>query len=294
MKKSLKILIPVLIILLAIVCLNSFYTVAENEYACVVRFAKIIEVTGKPGFHLKLPFVDSVINFPNTIQLYDIAPSDVITSDSKSMQVDSYILWKISDPLKFYKTIGTINEAELRLDNIAYNAMKNTMGNIEQDELINMEDGAKRNEIYSNITQAVTEKAVDYGIEVLDVKVKRLDYPQDNEASVYIRMISERNMMAAELIANAQMAAGITRNEVDRMVNEILSNANAQAEKTVAEGEAEYMRLMAEAYNTPEKQEFYYFLRALQALEASLNGEEKTVILGPDSELTKILNNITK
>ena len=290
-KKSLKSIIPVLVILLVLLIGSSFYTVYENEYACVVRFSKIIDVESSAGLHFKLPFFDTVIKFPQTVLMYDIPPSDVITSDSKSMQVDSYVLWEITDPLTFYKSLGSIVEAEVRLDNITYNALKNTMGTIEQDEIINMDDAAKRNEIYSQITDQVTEKAVIYGIDVVDVKVKRLDYPSDNEQAVYTRMISERNMMAEELIANGNKTATITRNEVDRIVNETLSNAEREAEEIVATGEAEYMRILGEAYNTPEKQEFYYFIRALDALKASLSGEDKTVILGADSELAKILNN---
>ena len=290
-KTTLKFLVPVVIILLVILVATSFYTVQENEYACVVRFSKIIDVTANSGLHFKMPFVDTVIKFPETVLLYDIAPSDVITSDSKSMQVDSYVMWKISDPLTFYKSLGSIVEAEVRLDNITYNALKTTMGTIEQDEIINMDDAAKRNEIYSAITAQVTEKAVIYGIDIIDVKVKRLDYPTDNEQAVYTRMISERNMMAEELIANGNKTATITKNEVDRIVNETLSNAEREAEEIIAAGEAEYMRILGEAYNTPDKQEFYYFIRALDALKTSLAGESKTVILGADSELAQILNN---
>ncbi len=290
-KKIVTAIIPIIVILLAILAFSSFYTVRENEYACVVRFSKIIDVTETAGLKFKVPFIDSVIKFPRTVLLYDIPPSDVITSDSKSMQVDSYILWKITDPLKFYQSLGTINEAELRLDNITYNALKNTLGTIEQDAIINMEDGSMRNLIYENITEQVVEKAVVYGINVVDVKVKRLDYPEDNEQAVYTRMISERNMMAEELIANGNKEASITRNEVDRIVNETISNAEAEAEAIIAEGEKQYMQILSEAYNTPQKQEFYYFLRALDALKASLNGDEKTVVLGADSELAKILNN---
>ena len=291
MKQILRILIPVLLLLLVIVVSASCYTVRENEYACVVRFSKIIDVTPSAGLHFKLPFFDTIIKFPQTVLLYDIPPSDVITSDSKSMRVDSYVLWKITDPLVFYKSIGSIVEAEVRLDNITYNALKNTMGTIEQDAIINMEDAAKRNEIYAQITSQVTEKAVLYGIDVVDVKVKRLDYPADNEQAVYTRMISERNMMAEELIANGNKIAAITRNEVDRIVNETLSNAEREAEEIIAAGESEYMRILGEAYNTLDKKEFYRFVRALDALKATMTGETKTIILGADSELAQILTN---
>ena len=131
--------------------------------------------------------------------------------------------------------------------------------------------------------------AKNYGITVLDVKVKRLDLPSDNEQAVYARMISDRNQIAEKYTADGEYEASIIRNDVDKQVNILVSNANAEAAKLEAEGEAEYMRLLAEAYDTNEKKEFYEFTLALDALKKSLDGEEKTVILDGNSELAKIL-----
>ena len=285
--------IGVLVLIAVIVLFNSFFTVAENEYACVMRFSKIEKVVEDAGLNIKIPFVDSVKYYPKTIIHYDIAPSEVLTSDKKSMIVDCYILWKITDPLTFYKTIGTLSEAEVRIDNTTFNVLKTTMGNIEQTAVINQNNGSERNDLYQLINKQVKQSAVSYGIDIVDVKIKRLDLPDANEEAVYTRMISERNQMAASFTATGEKEATIIRNEVDKEVNIKVSDAQAQAAQIEAEGEKEYMRILGEAYDTKEKQDFYHFIRALDALKASLTGDEKTVILGADSELAKILSGET-
>ena len=205
------------------------------------------------------------------------------------MTVDCYILWSISDPQQFYRAVGTTSEAEARLNAITYTAMKIAMGKLAQSDIINMNDGAERNQIYDGIATTVDDSAKAYGIHVEDVKIKRFDLPESNLNAVHERMISERNQMAEKYTADGNYEASVIRNEVDKTVNITVSNAEAQAAKLEAEGEAEYMRLLAEAYNTQEKKDFYEFILALDALKASLNGTEKTVILDADSELAQIL-----
>ncbi len=287
--KAVKIIIPVILILAAIVFFSSCYTVAENEYACIVRFSKIENTVSEAGLKFKIPFIDSVRKFPKTIMLYDIPPSEVLTSDKKNMTVDSYILWEITDPLTFFKTLGTLNEAENRLDVVTYNALKNSMGTMEQNAIINQEDGAERNKFYEDITEEVRVLSETYGIHIVDVKIKRLDLPADNEQAVYTRMISERNQIAEKYTADGEYEASIIRNDVDKEVNIIISNAEAEAARIEAEGEAEYMKALAAAYDTDEKKEFYEFTASLDALKATLNGDEKTVIIGKDSALAEIL-----
>lgn len=288
-KKIALVLFAFLAVAAVIVLANSFYTVAENEYACVFRFSRIESVTDEAGLHFKIPFVDEVRRFPDTVLLYDIPPSDVLTSDQKSMTVDSYLTWKISEPQTFYQTLGTISAAETRLNALTYNALKNMMGTLAQDDIINREDASERNDIYAGITTEVSEDAKVYGIEVIDVKIKRFDLPEANEQAVYERMISDRERIAAEYTANGNYQASLIRNDVDKQVNIIISDAEAEAAAIEAEGEAEYMRLLAEAYDTDDKKDFYEFVRALDALKASLTGNEKVVILDRDSELGKLL-----
>ena len=291
MKKS-GILI-IILLLIAFLGINSIFTVRENEYACTVRFSKIIDTTGEAGLHFKLPFLDSVKYFPKATQLYDIPPSEVLTSDKQNMTVDCYILWSISDPKLFYQTLSTTNRAEERLDAITYNALKTAMGTLAQADIINMNDGAERNEIYDGIAATVNVEAVKYGIFVEDVKIKQFDLPDSNLNAVYRRMISERNQMAEKYTADGNYEASVIRNEVDKTVNITVSNAEADAAKLIAEGEAEYMKKLAEAYDSADKKDFYEFMLALDALEKSLTGDNKTIILDADSELAQILAGVT-
>ena len=287
MKKAIIAIVIALIVIIGLA--GSMFTVRENEYACTVRFSKIIDTTDEAGLHFKIPFLDSVKYFSRATQFYDIPPSEVLTSDKQNMTVDCYILWSISDPKLFYQTLGTTGVAEQRLDALTYNALKTAMGTLAQADIINMNDGAERNVIYDGIAADVDAEANKYGIQVVDVKIKRFDLPDSNLNAVYNRMISERNQMAEKYTAGGNYEASIIRNDVDKQVNILVSNATAEAAKLEAEGEAEYMRLLAEAYNTDDKKAFYEFTLALDALKQSLSGEEKTIILDGDSELAQIL-----
>jgi len=287
MKKTI-VWIAIAVVLLVVIS-GSFFSVAEDEYACVFRFSEIVDTADTAGAHFKVPFLDSVKYFPKATQFYDIPPSEVLTSDKQNMTVDCYILWNISDPQQFYRALGTTAKAEERLNAITYNALKTAMGTLAQADIINMNDGAERNEIYEGIATTVDGQATTYGIHVEDVKIKQFDLPDSNLNAVYSRMISERNQMAEKYTADGNYEASIIRNDVDKQVNIIVSNAEAEAAVLVAEGEAEYMRMLAEAYDSVDKKDFYEFTLALDALEKSLTGSEKTIILDADSELAQIL-----
>jgi len=288
-KKILGGVIAIVAAILIIAAIGSMYTVEENQYACVFRFSEIVKTEDSAGLHFKIPFIDTVEYFTKATRLYDIPPSEVLTSDKQNMTVDCYILWSVSDPQQFYRALGTTAKAEERLNAITYNALKTAMGTLAQADIINMNDGAERNEIYEGITTTVDAQAVNYGIHVEDVKIKQFDLPDSNLNAVYARMISERNQMAEKYTAEGNYEASVIRNEVDKQVNITVSNAEAEAAKLEAEGEAEYMQRLAAAYDSDDKKEFYEFTLALDALKTSLAGDEKTVILDRDSDLAKIL-----
>ena len=241
MKKSIPVILAVILILGIIAGSNAVFTVREDQYACTVQFSKIVKTTSDAGLHFKIPFIESVKYFSKATQFYDIPPSEVLTSDKQNMTVDCYILWKIADPLKFYQTLGSYSVAEERLNALTYNQLKTVMGTLAQADIINMNDGAERNDIYEGITTAVDAQAKTYGIHVTDVKIKRFDLPDSNLNAVYSRMISERNQMAEKYTADGNYEASIIRNDVDKQVNIIISNAKAQAALLEAEGEAEYI-----------------------------------------------------
>ena len=287
MKKS--IIISLILLAVIIVASSGTYVVEENQYACTFRFSEIVNTEDSAGFYFKIPFVDKVQYFPKTTMLYDIPPSEVLTSDKQNMTVDCYILWSISDPQQFYRALGTTEKAEVRLDAITYNALKTAMGTLAQSDIINMNDGGERNDIYEGIAATVDNQAKAYGIHVEDVKIKQFDLPVSNLNAVYNRMISERNQIAEKYTAEGNKEATLIRNDVDKQVNILVSNAKAAAAELEAQGEAEYMRMIAEAYDTAEEREFYEFILALDALEASLVGENKTIVLDEDSPLAQIL-----
>lgn len=288
-----KLIITAIILFLVVVGISvlssSVYTVGEDQYACVLRFNKIEKVVSEAGLHFKVPFIENINYYSKKVLVYDVAPSSVITKDKMAMTVDFYISWEIQDPLTFFRTLGRVEQAMAKLDTLAYSNVKNLMGTLDQADIINEDDPSERNEIYKKITTNVKQAAEVYGINVKDIKIKRFDLPSENESSVYERMISERNKLAGTIIAEAEKEASFIKTQADVDFDVKLSNTNLEARKLVAQGEEEYMSILAENFNTTEKQEFYKFTRLLEVLKSSLTGDEKTVILNKDSELAKLL-----
>ncbi len=281
-RKTILIVVAVLVLILLPSCL---VVTNENEYSLVRQFGRIDHVVTESGISFKIPFMQSVDKLPKETQLYDLYPSDVITSDKKTMICDSYILWKITDPLKFAQTLNSsVSNAESRLDTIVYNSTKNIISSITQDDVISGRDGELSQAIIANIGDSLDQ----YGIELLSFETKQLDLPSDNKSAVYERMISERANIAATYTAEGSSEAQIIKNTTDKEVTIMLSESEKQAEILIAEGEAEYMRILSEAYADESRQEFYSFVRSLDALKLSMQGDDKTVILSPDSPIAQI------
>mgnify|MGYP001150816068 FL=1 len=285
MKIAKRIVLIIVLFVLLITGASSIVITKENEYSLVRQFGKIDHVVSEAGVSFKIPFIQSVDTLPKQILLYDLPSSDVINSDKKTMICDSYILWYIADPQKFAQTLNSsITNAEGRLDAIVYNSTKNVISSTTQDDVISGRDGELSAAIMANIGSSLDQ----YGIKLLSFETKKLDLPGDNKAAVYERMISERDNIAATYTAEGSSEAQIIRNTTDKEVTVLLSEAEKDAEILIAEGEAEYMRILSEAYRDESKQEFYSFVRSLDALKASLTGKNKTVILSPDSPIAQI------
>ena len=264
---------------------SSIVVTNENEYSLIRQFGKIDHIVENAGVSFKIPFIQSVDTLPKQTLLYDLSPSDVITSDKKTMICDSYILWHITDPLKFAQTLNSsVTNAENRLDTIVYNSTKNVISSSTQEEVISGRDGKLSAAIIANIGTTLDQ----YGIELLAFETKQLDLPSDNKAAVYERMISERDNIAATYTAEGTSEAQIIKNTTDKEITVMLSEAEKNAEILIAEGEAEYMRILSEAYADESKQDFYSFVRSLDALKASMVGNNKTVMLSPDSPIAQI------
>jgi len=290
MKKSFTFVKVFLILVVLLVIFTSgsfFYTVAPNEYGVVMHLGRITRVSQDAGFYTKMPFFETVRYIPKDLQIYDIQPSDIITRDKKSMIADDFILWKVTDPVKFTQTLNaSTRSAEDRVGVAVYNATKNTISSMSQDEVI----AARGEQLTKLITEDSNSDMSGYGITICQAQIKALDLPDDNKEAVYERMISERQNIAASYKAQGDSQAQKIRNDTNRQITIMEAEAEKQAAIIEAEGEAQYMKTLAEAYNTPEKADFYNFTRSLDALKASMSGKgEKTIILDKDSELAKIL-----
>ena len=286
MKKTISILLPIVALLLVVCVLGGcFVTTQANEYTIIRQFGAVTRIIDEPGLSLKMPFIQTSSTLPKTEMLYDLAISDVITSDKKSMVADSFVLWRISDPLKFIQTLsGNISNAEYRIDAVVYNSLKTVISSMKQEEVISGRDGLLADRIMENVGDTFDS----YGITVLAIETKRIDLPDENKSAVYERMISERGNIAASHAAEGQAEAKEIRNEADKSVQITLSEANAQAEILRAEGEAEYMRILSAVYDTPEEADFYEFMRALDMAKAALTSGDKTLVVSSDSPIAKI------
>lgn len=258
---------------------------AQNEYKLVRQFGKVKRVISSPGISLKIPFVETTATLPKETLLYDLSPSDVITKDKKTMISDSYVLWKIEDPLKFAQTLNSsIESGESRINTAVYNATKNVISSMTQDEVITSRDG----ELSDAVMASIGDNMEQYGVDLLLFETKQLDLPEDNKDAVYERMISERDNIAATYKAQGSSEAKVIRNTTDKEIAIKISEAEKKAEILEAEGEQEYMKILAQAYGEEDRSEFYSFVRSLDALKTSMKGEDKTVILSADSPIAQI------
>jgi membrane protease subunit HflC len=281
----LKVLIIALVVIAIMVLSSGFYVVHQNEYVTVRRFGRIIAIEKEPGLHFKVPVVDDTQSISAKVVLYDIPASDVITKDKKSMITDTYVLWKVSDPRKYVQTLNAIEaRAEERIEASVYNATKNAISSMTQDEVIE----ARGEQLTNHITEEAEADMTGYGITIVQAQIKALDLPDDNKQAVYDRMISERNNIAASYTAQGNAEAQKIQNETDKQVAIIKAQAEKDAAVLEAEGEAAYMETLSKAYDTEDKAEFYSYIRGLDALKGSLTGD-KTLVLDKNSELAKIL-----
>lgn len=285
--KNKKFLLLVILILAVFLGVSTTYSLKENEYGIRLQFNKIVAIDESSGLYFKIPFIQNVRKVPKSIQLYDIRPSDVMTSDKKSMIADMYILWRIVNPTVYYQTLNAnVNNAKDRTGITVYNSVKSVISSMTQDEIIE----ARGEKLTQTITADANPDIQKYGIEIVQAQLKSLDLPDDNKHAVYERMISERNNIAASYTAEGESKAKKIQNETDKQVAILKAQAEKDSAKLKAEGEAKYMETLQQAYNDKDKAEFYNYIRSLDALKVSLSGTgEKKLMLGKDSELAKIL-----
>ncbi len=312
--------VAVLAVIALIVVGSCFYTTPENEYSVVKQFGKIVSTNDTAGLRMKVPFVQTVSFVPKAKQIYDLPQSEAITSDKKTMLVDAYVIWNITDAKKYTQSLNaSAATAQGRIDVIVYNALKTTISSMTQEQLIASRDNAMKidatdaslddvqiNDISSDDTNkntkviVISERLLDcvgdqcaqYGIEITDIKIKVLDLPNENKEAVYTRMITERNNIAAAYRAQGEAEAQMIRNTTDAEVTVLLSEAQATADATIAEGEAEYMSIMSEVYNDASKADYYTFTLELDTIKKSLNEGNTTLFLNSNSSLAQIFNGV--
>ncbi len=277
-------------IIIALIFLSSALVVTRpGEYRVVKQFGKIVRVEENDGtsygVSLKIPFVQSVTTISSKLKLSDLPASDVMTSDKKSMISDCFVMWSIEDPVKFIQKLsGSQQNAEARISSNVYNALKNVISSLTQEEVISGRDG----ELAVLLTEMLGTNLESYGIKVAKIETKMLDLPDENKAAVYNRMISERNNIAASYKAQGEQQAQEIKNETSEEVTILLAQAQKQADTIIAEGEAQYMKILSDAYNDADKADFYRFVRQLDAVKATLGKGQNTIVLDKNSPIAEL------
>lgn len=271
------------------VLMMSMVVTKPGEYRVIKQFGKIVRVeeNNGSGYGLSwcLPLVQSQTVISSKIQLSDLPASDVMTSDKKSMISDCFVLWRIEDPVKFIQKLsGSEQNAESRISSNVYNALKNVISSLTQEEVISGRDG----ELAAILTEKLGTNLQTYGIKVEKIETKMLDLPDENKEAVYSRMISERNNIAASYKAQGEQQAQEIKNDTNEQVTVLLAQAQKEADTLVAEGEAEYMKILSDAYNNQSKSEFYSFVRQLDAIKTTLKNGENTIVLDKDSPIAEL------
>jgi len=275
----------VLLLLAAIVGYSSIFTVSQTEQALVVRLGRPVDVVSEPGLNFKAPFIDTVISIDKRILDLENPSQEVIASDQKRLVVDAFARYRIKNPLRFYQSIGSIQAANIQLTTLLNAALRRVLGEV---TFINVVRDEREN-LMTRIRDHLDKEADQYGIQVVDVRIRRADLPEANSQAVYQRMQTERQREAAEFRAQGGQKAQEIRSKADREATVIIADANSTAEQTRGVGDAERNRLFAEAYG--KDPEFFAFYRSMTAYETGLRSNDTRFLLRPDSEFFRFFAN---
>lgn len=279
MKKILSVLLPVL----ALVGFSSIFIVDETEQVVILQLGKPVKTLTKPGLNFKLPFpLQEKITFDDRLLEYDSPPEEILSKDKKSLIVDNYVRWKIVDPLQFLKTVQAVPTAKSRMDDIVYSELRRELGTHDMVEIIT----ENREEIMDIVTRQSNSATLAYGISVVDVRIRRVDLPAENEESIYARMEAERKRQANKFRSEGEEEAQKIRAATDRDKTIILADAYKEAEKIRGEGDAKAVQVYAKSYSADPK--FYEFVRTLDAYKKVVD-DKTTLVLPSDSKLFKLL-----
>ncbi len=286
MKKSAPLLL-ILISGLVLIAYSAMYTVHQTQQALVLQFGNPKRVITEPGLQLKWPFVENVVYFDKRILDYDIPEAEVIASDQKRLVVDAFARFKITDPLKFRQTVITLVGVDARLSTLLNAGLRQVLGK----ESFSVILSGQRRTLMGAIRDRVNREAAQFGIEVIDVRIRRADLPEANSQAIYRRMQTEREREAREARAQGAEIAQRIRSRADREKTVLLAEAKRDSEITRGQGDAERNRIYAEAYG--KDPEFFAFYRSMRAYEMAFKNDDTSMVLSPDSEFFRYFVDIT-
>jgi len=277
--------VAVLLIVALIVGYNSVFTVSQTHQALVVRLGEPVRVVTQPGLHFKWPLIDNVISIDKRILDLENPAQEIIASDQKRLVVDAFARYRINNPLRFYQAVGSVDGANARLQTLLNSALRRVLGEATFIELVR----DQRDDLMRRIQEQLDREAAQFGIQVVDVRIRRADLPEQNSQAVYQRMQTERQREAAEFRATGTQRAQEIRAKADRDVTVMVADATAKSEQIRGEGDSERNRIFAEAFSRDP--DFFAFYRSMQAYEASLHGNDTRMLLKPDSDFFRYFVN---
>lgn len=278
MKNSLGVILAILVAIVLIGLYSALFSVYQTQQALVLRFGEPVRVIEEPGLHAKIPLVDSVIFVDKRILDLENPSQEVIAADQKRLVVDAFARYRIVNPLRFYQSVGTIEGANSRLATILNSSLRRVLGESSFQDVVRDD----RDKLMTRIREQLDRETQRYGINVIDVRIRRADLPEQNSQAVYQRMQTERQREAAEFRAQGSQRAQEIRSRADRDVTVLLAEANAKGEQIRGEGDATRNRIFAESYG--KDPDFFAFYRSMQAYEQGLGNNDTRMVLKPDSE----------
>lgn len=287
-KKYIKLTITLTAIFaVAIIIVANLFVVKENEYRVVTQFGEIKRIVQEPGINMKIPFIQGVMTLPKNQMTYNVSEAEINTKDKKRIIIDNYAVWKITDPAKMISNAGNIVNAETRMEEFIYSVVRTELGQLDYVDVVN-DENSSRGSLNDRVTVRVNEFLEDggFGIEVVDVRMKRIDLPEENAQSIYTRMISERESTAQTYLSEGDADKSRIEAETDREVTELLATAKKEAAIIHAEGESEAAKIYNDTFS--KDPEFYDLYRTLQTYSKTI-GEDTMIIIPADSPYAKVL-----
>ena len=275
-----------------LIAIANIYVVKENEYKIVRQFGEVMRFEDEPGLKMKVPFIQSVTTLPKSLQTYSMTEEEINTLDKKRIIIDNYAVWRVTDPKKLISNAGTLDNAQNRMEEFIYSVLRSELGQLNYKLIIN-DESSERGSVNERVTEKVNELLAqdNYGIEVVDVRIRRTDLPADNEQSVYTRMISERESQSQQYLSEGDAAKRSGEASVNQQVQEMLAIAKREAAEIIAEGEAEAAKIYNDAFS--KDPEFYSLYRTLESYKKTI-GEDTMIILPSDSPYAKLLQGYTQ